>query len=299
MRGGAGVACAPGGAVRRRHRRRRGQPGRDQPARPRHRQHGLCRGGRLPGDPGRRHRPRRRVRAPRRHAGLLVAQRARPRGRLRHQPLPRRHRAAAIRAWIGSSARPASRCWACCRTCTACTSTPRTHCRPGASAGLRRGCASPCRRCRASATTPTSMRCARIRRSTSSFVGPGEAPPPCDLVILPGSKSTRADLAWLRATWLGRRHRAPPALRRQGDRASAAASRCWATACTIRWASRATPDPATGLGWLDMHTTLQPHKQLREVRGRLAFADACVRGYEIHCGTTEGAGARRARDHPR
>ena len=31
------------------------------------------------------------------------------------------------------------------------------------------------------------------------FVGPGEVMPPCDLIVLPGSKATRADLAWLRA----------------------------------------------------------------------------------------------------
>src|SRR5581483_4427210 len=31
------------------------------------------------------------------------------------------------------------------------------------------------------------------------FAGPGDAIAPADLVILPGSKSVRADLAWLRA----------------------------------------------------------------------------------------------------
>ncbi|MEO6687637.1 MAG: cobyric acid synthase, partial [Dokdonella sp.] len=36
------------------------------------------------------------------------------------------------------------------------------------------------------------------------FVGPGESFPACDMVVLPGSKSTRADLAWLRAQgWEG------------------------------------------------------------------------------------------------
>jgi adenosylcobyric acid synthase len=31
------------------------------------------------------------------------------------------------------------------------------------------------------------------------FVGPNEPPPPCDLIVLPGSKAVQADLAWLRA----------------------------------------------------------------------------------------------------
>jgi hypothetical protein len=56
------VARPASRAVRGRRRRGRRQPGGDQPARPRHRQHGIRRGGRLPGDPRRRHRPGRRLR---------------------------------------------------------------------------------------------------------------------------------------------------------------------------------------------------------------------------------------------
>src|SRR5690606_3665262 len=40
------------------------------------------------------------------------------------------------------------------------------------------------------------------------FVGPGQAIPAADLIILPGSKSVRADLAWLRANgWEAAIHR--------------------------------------------------------------------------------------------
>ena len=92
-----------------RRRRRRRQPGRDQPARRRHRQHGLRRGGRLSGAAHRRYRPRRRVRAHRRHARAPRGERAQSRGRVRHQPLPRRQGAARSRASTGSSAGPASR----------------------------------------------------------------------------------------------------------------------------------------------------------------------------------------------
>jgi adenosylcobyric acid synthase len=43
-----------------------------------------------------------------------------------------------------------------------------------------------------------------------------------------------------------------------------------------------------GLGVFDMVTTLHPDKQLRNVAGRLCIDDATVRGYEIHCGSSEG-----------
>ncbi|MDF5953882.1 hypothetical protein P4193_30565 [Pseudomonas aeruginosa] len=46
--------------------------GGDQPARQRHRQHGLRRSGGLPGDPGRRYRPRRGLRPPGRHPGTAL-----------------------------------------------------------------------------------------------------------------------------------------------------------------------------------------------------------------------------------
>lgn len=52
---------------------------------------------------------------------------------------------------------------------------------------------------------------------------------------------------------------------------------------------------STGLGLLDVDTTLAPEKQLRQVSGRLALEDggATVRGYEIHLGVTTGAGLAR------
>ena len=126
------------------------------------------------------------------------------------------------------------------------------------------------------------------------FVGPGEAPPPCDLIVLPGSKSTRADLAWLRANgW-------DVAIARHLRYGGKVIGICGG----FQMLGHAVHDPAgiegeagssMGLGWLDMQTTLAPHKQLRNVRGRLALADthvaagAEVRGYEIHCGVSSGA----------
>jgi adenosylcobyric acid synthase len=120
------------------------------------------------------------------------------------------------------------------------------------------------------------------------FVGPRQSPPPCDLIVLPGSKSTRADLAWLRANgWDAAiaRH-----LRYGGKVIGICAG--------LQMLGRAVHDPdgvegeagsSIGLGWLDLETTLAPHKQLRNVSGRLAIHDAPVHGYEIHCGVSRGA----------
>ncbi len=43
-----------------------------------------------------------------------------------------------------------------------------------------------------------------------------------------------------------------------------------------------------GLGLLDMTTTLQPQKQLRQVAGVIVPWQEPVEGYEIHCGHSEG-----------
>ena len=64
---GAGEFCASRPRCRYRSGGRRGKSGRDQPARRRHRQYGICRCRRRAGHARRRYRPRRRHREPRRH----------------------------------------------------------------------------------------------------------------------------------------------------------------------------------------------------------------------------------------
>jgi adenosylcobyric acid synthase len=122
-----------------------------------------------------------------------------------------------------------------------------------------------------------------------SYVGPGETPPPCDLIVLPGSKATRADLAWLRENgWEAEiaRH-----LRYGGKLIGICGG--------LQMLGRAVHDPdgiegpagsSEGFGWLDFETTLAPRKQLRTIEGRLtdALGGARVRGYEIHCGVSTG-----------
>ena len=122
-----------------------------------------------------------------------------------------------------------------------------------------------------------------------TYVGPGETPPPCDLIVLPGSKSTRADLAWLRANgW-------EDALARHLRYGGRIIGICGG----LQMLGRVVHDPegiegpagsSAGFGWLDFETTLAPRKQLRNVEGRLADAlgGAAVRGYEIHCGISSG-----------
>ncbi|GLQ93161.1 cobyric acid synthase [Dyella acidisoli] len=125
------------------------------------------------------------------------------------------------------------------------------------------------------------------------IVGPNEPPSACDLIILPGSKSTRADLAWLREQGWDR------AIERHLRYGGKLLGICGG----LQMLGQVVHDPqgiegaqgsSEGLGWLDMETTLQAHKQLHRVKGRLAFADARVEGYEIHCGTSNGAALKNA-----
>jgi adenosylcobyric acid synthase len=120
------------------------------------------------------------------------------------------------------------------------------------------------------------------------FVRHGEAIPAADLIILPGSKNTRGDLAWLIAQ--GWRDSLQRHLRYGGKVIGICGG------FQMLGASVADPlglEGAAGesaaLGLLDMHTELSRDKQLVQVSGRCAFADAAVSGYEIHMGVSRGA----------
>jgi adenosylcobyric acid synthase len=122
-----------------------------------------------------------------------------------------------------------------------------------------------------------------------SFVGPGQAIAPADLIVLPGSKSVRADLA---------------RLREQGWDAAIArhlryGGKLLGICGGLQMLGRHIHDPhglegaagsSEGLGLLDFETRLEPEKQLRNVRGRLCLEQAEVSGYEIHAGVSTGAG---------
>ena len=118
-------------------------------------------------------------------------------------------------------------------------------------------------------------------------VRPGAAlPGDADLVVLPGSKATIADLAALRATGFDIDIAAH---RRRGGMILGL---CGGYQMLGR--SLADPDgvegpPATvdGLGLLDVTTTLSPQKRLEPVRGT-SEDGAPFAGYEMHMGVTQG-----------
>jgi adenosylcobyric acid synthase len=119
------------------------------------------------------------------------------------------------------------------------------------------------------------------------FVGAGEAVPPADLIILPGSKSVRSDLGWLRA------HGWEAAIRRHLRYGGKLIGICGGFQMLGREVSdplglEGPPGTSPGLALLDMVTVLEPEKQLANVSGILAFGDAPVTGYEIHCGVSRG-----------
>lgn len=120
------------------------------------------------------------------------------------------------------------------------------------------------------------------------FVGPGKTIPPADLVVLPGSKNTRADLAWLQANdW----HDALLKHLRYGGKVIGICGGYQMLGKTVSdpHGVEGAAGETRGLGLLDAHTTLQSEKRLTQVAGRCAFADAAVQGYEIHMGETHTA----------
>ena len=124
------------------------------------------------------------------------------------------------------------------------------------------------------------------------FVAPDETPPPADLVILPGSKNTRADLDWLRAQgwedYLARHLR-------YGGRLLGICGGLQMLGREIRDPRGIEGEPGSteGFGHLDFATILEPHKQLHNVLGTLAQGNAPVSGYEIHAGISDGNALRR------
>jgi adenosylcobyric acid synthase len=112
-------------------------------------------------------------------------------------------------------------------------------------------------------------------------------PPPADLVILPGSKSVRADLKWLRA------HGWPAYLERHLRYGGRVLGICGGlqmlgTSIADPEGIEGTPGASAGLGWLDLTTVLRPEKRLCNVAGQLHLENARVRGYEVHAGRSEG-----------
>lgn len=132
-----------------------------------------------------------------------------------------------------------------------------------------------------------------------SYVGPGEKVPAADLIILPGSKSVRADLTWLR------QHGWEPAILRHLRYGGKVMGICGG----FQMLGRKIADPlglegppgvSAGLALLDCETVLERDKQLRNAAGTLQLepgVPAEFSGYEIHAGTTRGAALERPSAH--
>jgi adenosylcobyric acid synthase len=125
------------------------------------------------------------------------------------------------------------------------------------------------------------------------FIGPGMRIPRADLIVLPGSTSVQADLAWLeREGWTVeiRRH-----LRYGGKLVGICGGmQMLGTRLDDARGLEGTGGSRQGLGLLDFETTLDPQKRLQQVGGRLIGLGARVAGYEIHMGVTAGPALARA-----
>ena len=106
-----------------------------------------------------------------------------------------------------------------------------------------------------------------------------------DLIVLPGSKSVRGDLDWLREQGWDRkidRH-----LRYGGKLIGI----CGGYQMLGQWIHdpdgvESAPGTSPGLGLLAQETTLHGNKTLRNVTGELVDSGLSVSGYEIHAGAT-------------
>lgn len=112
--------------------------------------------------------------------------------------------------------------------------------------------------------------------------------PKADLIILPGSKNTRADLAWLREQgWL-------PYLQQHLRYGGKILGICGG----LQMLGKVIHDPlgieglagsSQGFSWLDIETELLADKTLKNVSGTLRLpgqAECEIQGYEIHAGLT-------------
>ena len=121
-----------------------------------------------------------------------------------------------------------------------------------------------------------------------TMLGPGQPiPADTDLVIVPGTKSTRGDLAFLRAQ--GWDVDLAAHVRRGGHVLGICGG------YQLLGKSIADPDglegPAgsdPGLGLLDVETTMRADKALTQVQAVHTSTDQAFRGYEIHIGRTTG-----------
>lgn len=122
------------------------------------------------------------------------------------------------------------------------------------------------------------------------FIGKGQTIPPADLIILPGSKSVRCDLDYLRSQHWDK----------QIQRHLRFGGKVMGICGGYQMLGELISDPfgiegecgdTQGLGYLPITTEITKYKQLKQVSGTLIFPaqnTVAVSGYEIHAGVTSG-----------
>ncbi|MBY6003103.1 cobyric acid synthase [Salipiger bermudensis] len=121
-----------------------------------------------------------------------------------------------------------------------------------------------------------------------TMLGPGRAiPGDADLVILPGSKSTRGDLAFLRAQGWDVDLRAHV---RRGGRVLGICGGYQMLGCSVSDPEgiEGTPGTTQGLGLLEIDTVMTGDKRLTETHATHAATGQRFHGYEIHNGRSDG-----------
>jgi adenosylcobyric acid synthase len=124
------------------------------------------------------------------------------------------------------------------------------------------------------------------------LVKPGEPLPVCDLVVLPGSKATIADLAAFRMQdW----DIDIAAHVRRGGRVLGLCGGYQMLGRTIAdpRGIEGAPSTVPGLGLLEIDTEISGEKSLTEVSGATLADGIAIRGYEMHMGVTTGPHAAR------
>jgi adenosylcobyric acid synthase len=124
------------------------------------------------------------------------------------------------------------------------------------------------------------------------FVRRGEPLPICDLVLLPGSKATIADLVAFRENGWDVDLAAHV---RRGGRVFGICGGYQMLGCTIDdpQGIEGPPGRAEGLGLIDIETVLSGDKRLAEIAGKTVADSIAFRGYEMHVGITTGPDTQR------
>jgi adenosylcobyric acid synthase len=119
------------------------------------------------------------------------------------------------------------------------------------------------------------------------MIRPGEPLPVCDLIILPGTKTTIADLAFFRAEGWDVDLRAHV---RRGGKVLGICGGYQMLGKTIAdpLGMEGSSGVVEGLGLLDVATTLTADKVLRACAGVSTADGAAFTGYEMHIGVTQG-----------